>query len=139
VCLSSKILQLRDTFQHKLGWLIGKMYSRVATDDWVPQTCGDERFKEMIAEIANEACVWVDASLRQKLSDAVKLIPEQERTTDRVLAEYKKLKEAKRDKKKLLINRLGELLAEQQIDADVVRQVKNLVASDPEIAPCIAK
>ena len=32
--LEAKLAQLKDTFQAKLGWLIGNMYSRVATTEW---------------------------------------------------------------------------------------------------------
>ncbi len=32
--LAAKIAQLTDTFQAKLGWLIGNMYSRVGTTEW---------------------------------------------------------------------------------------------------------
>src|SRR5207248_2002796 len=33
-CLAAKIAQLGVEFQAKLGWLIGNMYSRVATTEW---------------------------------------------------------------------------------------------------------
>jgi hypothetical protein len=33
-CLGAKIAQLKEPFQAKLGWLIGNMYSRVATTEW---------------------------------------------------------------------------------------------------------
>ncbi len=32
-CVDAKILQLTDTFQAKLGWLVGQLYSRVGTQD----------------------------------------------------------------------------------------------------------
>ncbi len=32
--LDAKVAQLKDTFQAKLGWLIGNMYSRVGTTEW---------------------------------------------------------------------------------------------------------
>ncbi|BAC47429.1 bsr2164 [Bradyrhizobium diazoefficiens USDA 110] len=32
-CVAAKILQLTDTFQAKLGWLVGQMYSPVGTQD----------------------------------------------------------------------------------------------------------
>ncbi len=32
-CLRAKIAQLKEPFQAKLGWLIGNMYSRVATTE----------------------------------------------------------------------------------------------------------
>lgn len=35
-CLGAKILQLDDSFQAKLGSLVGQMYSRVGTQDWDP-------------------------------------------------------------------------------------------------------
>ena len=34
-CLSAKVLGLTDAFKAKLGWLVGNMYSRVGTPDWV--------------------------------------------------------------------------------------------------------
>src|ERR1041385_7046579 len=35
-CLAAKRLQLSESFQHKLGWLTGNLYSRVGTSDWTP-------------------------------------------------------------------------------------------------------
>jgi len=35
-CLSSKILQLEENFQSRLGWMVGNLYSRVGTKDFVP-------------------------------------------------------------------------------------------------------
>lgn len=34
MCLRAKVAQLRETFQAKLGWLLGHMYSRVGTTEW---------------------------------------------------------------------------------------------------------
>lgn len=33
-CLAAKVAQLTSTFQAKLGWLVGQMYSRVGTEDF---------------------------------------------------------------------------------------------------------
>jgi len=33
-CLAAKVSQLTETFQAKLGWLVGQMYSRVGTNDF---------------------------------------------------------------------------------------------------------
>ncbi|MBT9597049.1 MAG: hypothetical protein IV094_13790 [Vitreoscilla sp.] len=35
-CLAAKFLELTETFQAKLGWLVGQMYSRVGTKDMEP-------------------------------------------------------------------------------------------------------
>src|SRR5262249_30565626 len=62
-CLAAKILQLDDSFQHKLGWLTGQMYSRVGTTDW-PQ---DEDFKVRVEDLLKGIAVWVEPSLIRKL------------------------------------------------------------------------
>lgn len=66
-CLDAKILQLNDTFQAKLGWLVGQMYSRVGTRDW---ELPDLRVK--VQATLENAAIWVpDASLKQ-LEDTYK-------------------------------------------------------------------
>jgi hypothetical protein len=34
LCLEAKIAQLKEAFRAKLGWMVGKMYSRVGTQEW---------------------------------------------------------------------------------------------------------
>lgn len=54
-CLAAKIAQLTSTFQAKLGWLVGQMYSRVGTDDFP---------REVIAKktqtALKDAALWID-------------------------------------------------------------------------------
>jgi len=55
-CLNAKVLQLTDTFQAKLGWLVGQMYSRVGTRDW-----DSVELKKKVKGILNDdAAIWVD-------------------------------------------------------------------------------
>jgi hypothetical protein len=67
-CLNAKILQLTDTFQAKLGWLVGQMYSRVGTRDWESNT-----LKNKIKGILNsDIAIWVDNEKVKQLEDAYK-------------------------------------------------------------------
>ena len=60
LCLKSKILQLEDNFQSKLGWMVGNLYSRVGTVDYVPTALAtDEIFENHLDEILKEHLVWV--------------------------------------------------------------------------------
>lgn len=34
ICLAAKIMELKEEFKAKLGWLVGNIYSRVGTVDW---------------------------------------------------------------------------------------------------------
>jgi len=56
-CIQAKILQLDATFQAKLGWLVGQMYSRVGTLDWNPSA-----LRQKVNQVLQEAAIWVDDS-----------------------------------------------------------------------------
>lgn len=50
-CLDAKITQLNGTFQAKLGWLVGQMYSRVGTDD-IPKDQITKKLKSALKDVA---------------------------------------------------------------------------------------
>jgi endonuclease III-like uncharacterized protein len=41
-------LELNENFQAKLGWLVGNLYSRVGTVDWVPNNIDQPAFNKMV-------------------------------------------------------------------------------------------
>lgn len=55
-CVAAKILQLTDTFQAKLGWLVGQMYSPVGTQDM------DADKATKIADSQKSVALWFDDS-----------------------------------------------------------------------------
>ena len=60
-CKAATILQLKEIFQTKLGWLVGQLYSRVATDDWDGNELAERKKK-----IIKDAAVWApDESLTE--------------------------------------------------------------------------
>ena len=67
-CLHSKILELTLEFKAKLGWLVGQMYSRVATPDWVNISQAKGEFKNMINDLLNEKVHWVNKKLIRELN-----------------------------------------------------------------------
>lgn len=56
LCLDAKRLELKDPFGAKLGWLVGNMYSKVGTPDWVGNVYSNyEEFRtEVIRRIVDE-------------------------------------------------------------------------------------
>jgi len=68
VCLDSKILELTLEFKAKLGWLVGQMYSRVATPDWVDNLPTKEEFKNQINDLLDAEVHWVDKKLVRELN-----------------------------------------------------------------------
>lgn len=71
-CLNARIGQLEDSFQAKLGWLVGNMYSRVGTADWVPGHQTPEQFENHIETMLKETCIWVDERFIKKIADEEK-------------------------------------------------------------------
>jgi len=71
-CLDSKLLELTDTFKAKLGWLVGNMYSRVGTPDWVPNAATKMEFNKMINDILNENVAWVHKKVINNIIDDYK-------------------------------------------------------------------
>jgi len=63
-CVDAKRLQLSDTFQAKLGWLVGQMYSRVGTGDWDSKTL-TKKIQAALEDIA----IWIPDSSAKPLTN----------------------------------------------------------------------
>lgn len=62
-CLGAKILELRENFRAKLGWLVGNLYSRVGTEDYVPGAIPDpETYADYVVGLMNGYVFWVPES-----------------------------------------------------------------------------
>lgn len=68
-CLVARFAQLKEIFQAKLGWLIGNMYSRVGTPDWVPEQTTQEEFDNRVETSLKNMCLWVDEHILQHLKE----------------------------------------------------------------------
>lgn len=59
-CLDAKIIELKSNFQAKLGWLVGSLYSRVGTEDFVPTHFSENKhFLDHIRNVANQHIMWM--------------------------------------------------------------------------------
>lgn len=77
-CLNAKLLQLTDTFQAKLGWLVGQMYSRVGTPDWDSKNL----IKKVNGILNNDIAIWIpDDKLKSLEKEYDKLSGENPRMT----------------------------------------------------------
>ena len=68
-CLDAKILQLDATFQAKLGWLVGQMYSRVGTMDWTPS-----ELTKKVGRVLQDAAIWIDDGKVSPLEEVFRTI-----------------------------------------------------------------
>jgi hypothetical protein len=71
-CLEAKILELESSFQAKLGWLVGQLYSRVGTQDWPT-----DRLTPKVRSALKDVAIWVpDAKLDALVTHARQTLAE---------------------------------------------------------------
>jgi hypothetical protein len=78
-CLRAKVAELQESFQAKLGWLIGNMYSRIGTSEW------NEHYGP--GKSAKEAAALLAKSFVRLKADQVK-VGVRELTAERRLEDY---------------------------------------------------
>jgi hypothetical protein len=72
-CLAARVLSLKPEFQAKLGWLVGNLYSRVATKDWTPDFVSPPEFEAQIDEVVRRlGVVWIQTSDFERVKARVK-------------------------------------------------------------------
>lgn len=134
--LAAKFCQLKDTFQHKLGWLLGNRYSRVGTDDWVPTACSSAEFESRINKVLDGHAAWIPKEHQKALLKRLKNVAD---VTPAVVEPH--LEEVRRTipkKKDVVVTAVGEILSDLKVADDVIAKAKLRIESDPGIANIIS-
>ncbi len=126
-CLSARKISLQEQFQAKLGWLVGNIYSRVGTEDWVPNNSTNKKFAEIVQAKLVNLCSWIDD---EKLEKANKELTKYEKTelvalgSDRVLDYLNNIELL--DKRQIAIERATQKLKKNYPEADEQQFQKDL-------------
>lgn len=67
VCLKAKILQLTEAFRAKIGWHVGQIYSRIATEDWK-----SAELKMLVTEQLEKSGFFVPHNKRKAIYEKLK-------------------------------------------------------------------
>jgi hypothetical protein len=122
-------MSLNDNFRAKLGHHIGQIYSRVGTDDWVPNHSSERDFNERAKRYADSLCQWVeDADLKAVEKMYAKLQPPLKNKAD-----FLDFFEANRPKKRKerVISRVTEILEDSSlIEQKTIDKIKILLTND---------
>lgn len=139
--LKSKVLQLRVEFQHKLGYQVGKSYSRVATEDWVPGTLTDSEFQRKIGNII-KSC-WRAQVLEPKLyrrivekaSEAV-ILSDPSAILEKFIEE---IKNEKANSRESIMKEIRKSLEETGIEPGLAKKAIVALASNPHFKSLLKK
>lgn len=134
VCLDARMLSLAEGFRAKLGWLVGNLYSRVGTEDWVPEHLNSRSFDEMIEGLLIASCPFVDAA---KMKEAQRKLHGRELDPD-ALRSFIEAVELPNNRK-AVVDRVVKLLQEVAIDDQAVTKVRNRLENDHVIAAALAR
>lgn len=125
VCLDAKIVELKENFRAKLGWMVGNLYARVGTVDYVPTAIPTPaEFNLFIEDQMSGYVGWIEqkiyAKFRQK-TDALSSIDE---INEAISAEKKQLKE------KLLLQLAASISKSASLNSSQQEQIKNVLAQN---------
>ena len=138
ILLKAKILQLTQTFEHKLGYLYGSNYSKIGTDDWIPDNYSKEEYDSIINnymfEIKKPLKV-IDSKTHKELIKKLKAFEEKNKSepTDEdvvnISEEIKNNKLEERAKRKKIIKKE---LEKFDIDEKIINNFVNRLSNTPE-------
>ena len=136
--VAAKRLQLSESFQHKLGWLVGKMYSRIGTEDWVPEHRSRDEMKRWIDSTLNGfGILWLsskDIERLQKMLDREGIPVKPERAAE--LAGQ--VRAQRRKKKDVAVETIAKILGDLSVEPAKVASAAKQMKSDPVLASLLA-
>ncbi len=128
--LAARVLQLNDAFQHKLGHLVGNLYSRVGTQDWVPDACTKEEFEKLQEQVINaNPITWIEKSMYKQIVRRLAGIADP--TLLNVAALIEEMKGVKDSKKTKVLDALRKVLEEARIETATTDLVLKRLPNEP--------
>ncbi|MEA5113340.1 MAG: hypothetical protein VB050_04870 [Geobacteraceae bacterium] len=134
--LEAKKIQLREDFIAKLGWLVGDLYSRVGTQDWVPDPLQEYEFKDWVNVTVKSNCVIISGNKIEKLKKEFKDATIEDVTKEEILLKLSDIKDV--DYKLKHMEELKKVITSSEIvPSEKVDELLQLINSSVEIMQCI--
>lgn len=128
-CLEAKCLQLETSFQAKLGWLVGQLFSRVGTEDW-PESNLNQKIKAALKDVA----IWVPSEKLKELislASSTDIVPNQDEqlTEAQVTSLVRKIPSLKKKMMHCAGNIIDEVLKNTEYQ-DLAKKLKTRLEND---------
>ncbi len=128
--LAAKLLQLKESFQHKLGYLVGSAYSRVGTEDWPSDATF--RKKTLFPVVELETITWIEDPVYKQVIKRLKELPEAQQTLEKMVDLVKQIGKGKDARRKEVLNLISESLTDLRVDHGVIEQLRRQLENRPE-------
>jgi hypothetical protein len=131
MALQAKRLQLTESFQHKLGYLVGNSYARIGTEDWVPDHMERTAFDATVSKIVDAApVVWLDKKIHSKALKVLRKLQPQEQTTAKLASVVEELSRAREQKKREVLETIQRFATELGVTPEVAQILTNRLGND---------
>ena len=131
--LATKILQLSESFQHKLGYLVGTMYSRVGTEDWVSEHATEEEFRSRTQKLVEDLVDWVERDVHIRVLRAMSKLQDEEQTTERLVEIVESVRKSKEEKLQEGLDSIERVLRDVDIPPELRIRIRRRLASHNDI------
>lgn len=129
-CLNSRILQLSEVFEAKLGWSVGNIYSRVGTRDW-----GRKELSNKVRAALSDQVIWVKNEREQKfLLERLSTREQTEQGQPIAARDVKAILNQMGDARQSVADSVERVMNDVQIDARKVAEVKRRLLTDSRLA-----
>lgn len=137
--LDGKIIQLKEPFQHKLGYLVGNTYNRVGTEDWLSEGRDRTYYRNLInryLDIISNEIEWIEDDKYKSLHKTIKKKSKEKLKIS--LAEIiEEMEEEKNMEKSNKEKKLKENLKKIGIDSEKIEKVITTIKNQPGISVLI--
>jgi hypothetical protein len=124
---NARVLSLSSSFQHKLGYLVGTMYSKVGTQDWDYDLT--DRASKLIDR--TNSVTWMPKEIYQLVSKSLK--DKESATPEDLVTAVSDAKKSKTTKRETVIQTVVEILSSLKVDTSVIATYERRIRSDPKI------
>jgi len=130
--LSARILQLNDSFQHKLGYLVGNLYSRIGTMDWVPDNCSANEFDELRRTPLEhqDTVLWLEKSVYKAV--VAKLQGMQSPSVENLQQVIQDTKVTHENKKQQVLKVISDVLTDSSMDSSALERILRRLENRPD-------
>lgn len=131
--LEAKVLQLKDSFQHKLGSHVGHIYSRIGTEDWDPNTLNEADFRAKARKyIRTDGLdpLWIPTPVYDKVTKAILKLPPEQQTLDRLKKEIESLELSSEKKRADVLKLIQKAFEGVNCDENELTKALNRLAND---------
>ena len=109
------------------------MYSRVGTEDWVPQHASEADFRARTRELVDDLVEWLDKDLHGRVLRELEKLQDEERTTRQLIEIVKKYRKTREARLKEGLDSIEDVLRKAGVSTELSGRIRRRLESSGEI------